>query len=245
MSKYKEEDLSRIRPISIEQSFVSRELPMMLFVTLTCLIMGFDIALGRGPNIYSRGEGLVLLVFFVIFIVYTVGDFVRQRGRDDAMTLVEGDPHASVKRSFVLTILGLVALVGGAEVTVEAAVSIAKAAGVPEVIIGLTVLAVGTSLPELVASMSAVAKGHVALAIGNVVGSNIFNLTLVLGVTNTIRPTPVPEGGHEDLFIVMLLSLVLYFVSVTRMRQIIRTEASLLLLIYVAYIAIRASGALI
>ena len=231
-----------IRPISIERTFVSRELPMMLFATLSVVIMGFDKALGRGPNIFSRGEGLVLLVLFVIFLFYTVGDFVRQRGREDATALIDDELRTSLLKSFGLTFLGLVGLVGGAEVTIRAAVSIAEQLGVPEVIIGLTVLAVGTSLPELVASITAVAKGHVELAIGNVVGSNIFNLLLVLGVTNVIRPTPVPLGGHTDLFVVTLLSLLLVIVSVTRRRQIIRTEASLLLAIYLAYIAMRASG---
>ena len=227
-----------IKPISMRRSFVSRELPMMLLATIATLIMGFDRALGRGPDHFSRGEGLVLLLLFLIFLFYTVGDFVRQRGRHDATTLVKGDA-VSVKRAGLLTLVGLVGLVGGAELTVNSAVAIAEAAGVSEVIIGLTMLAVGTSLPELVASIMAIRKGHVELAIGNVVGSNIFNLLLVLGVTNVLRPIAIPIGGHIDLGVMFLLSVMLMAVSVSGRRRIIRTEASLLLLTYLAYMVWR------
>ena len=232
-----------IKPISMRRSFVSRELPMMLLATIATLIMGFDRALGRGPDHFSRGEGLVLLLLFLIFLFYTVGDFVRQRGRHDATTLVKGEA-VSVKRAGLLTLIGLVGLVGGAELTVNSAVAIAEAAGVSEVIIGLTMLAVGTSLPELVASIMAIRQGHVELAIGNIVGSNIFNLLLVLGVTNVVRPFSIPSGGHIDLGVMFLLSIMLMSVSVTGRRRIIRTEASLLLATYLTYMLWRSIEAL-
>ena len=239
-----------IKPISIRRSFVSRELPMMLLATVATMIMCFDTALGRGPspngfeNGFSRGEGLVLLLLFLIFLFYTVGDFVRQRGRHDATTLVKGEEPVSVKKAAMLTLVGLVGLVGGANVTVDSAVAIAQAAGVSDVIIGLTMLAIGTSLPELVASIMAIRQGHVELAIGNVVGSNIFNLLLVLGVTNVIRPFAIPVGGHIDLAVMLLLSVMLMAVSITGRRRIIRTEAALLLLTYVGYMVWRSMGAM-
>jgi cation:H+ antiporter len=120
-------------------------------------------------------------------------------------------------------------------------VNVARAFGVSEVIIGLTILAVGTSLPELVASVAATVRGHAELAIGNVVGSNIFNLLLVMGVTSLIRPVPIPAGGHLDLLIVAALSLLLFVVSMTANRRIIRGEAAMLLAGYLAYIIWRAS----
>ena len=233
-----------IKPISIRRSFVSRELPMMLLATVAVMIMGFDQVLGRGPNRFSRGEGLVLLLLFLIFLFYTVGDFVRQRGRHDATTLVPGEAPVSVRKAWLLTFVGLVGLVGGAELTVDSAVAIAKAAGVSDVIIGLTMLAIGTSLPELVASIMAIRQGHVELAIGNVVGSNIFNLLLVLGITNVVRPFSIPIGGHVDLGVMFLLSIMLMSVSIAGRRRIIRTEATLLLLTYFSYMIWRAAGAL-
>ena len=232
-----------IKPISIRRSFVSRELPMMLLATIAAMIMGFDEFLGRGPNGYSQGEGVVLLLLFLIFLFYTVGDFVRQRGQNDATKLIAGSVGNSVWMSLGYTVAGLVGLVGGAHITVESAVDIARAVGISEVIIGLTVLAVGTSLPELVASMVATMRGHVELAIGNVVGSNIFNLLLVLGVTTVVNPFSVPEGGHTDLWVLLALSAVLVLVASTAGRKIIRTEAALLLVIYLSYLAFRSTAA--
>ncbi len=230
-----------IKPISIQRSFASRELPMMLIATVASMIMGFDAVLGRGPDRYSRGEGMVLLLLFVIFLLYTVGDFVRQRGQHDATQLLPESDVSSTGLALLYTVAGLAGLVGGAHLTVESAVSIARAMGVSEVIIGLTVLAVGTSLPELVASVTATLRGHVELAIGNVVGSNIFNLLLVLGVTNVVQPFPVPAGGHVDLVVLLALSVVLLFVSSTAGRRIIRTEATILLVMYLAYLTWRAT----
>jgi glutaredoxin len=136
-------------------------------------------------------------------------------------------------RHVTYTLLGLVALTGGAELTVGAAASVARALGVSEVVIGLTVLAVGTSLPELVASVVATMRGQAELAIGNVVGSNIFNILLVGGVTSVVRPIPIPAGGHLDLLVVAVLSLMLLGVSASANRQIIRGEAMVLLTAYV------------
>jgi len=233
-----------IKPISLRRSFVSRELPMMLLATVATLIMGFDRVLGRGPDRFSRGEGLVLLLLFLVFLFYTVGDFVRQRARSDATSLMDGEQPVSIAKATLLTIGGLVGLVGGADLTVNSAVAIAQAAGISEVIIGLTMLAIGTSLPELVASIMAIRKGQVELAIGNVVGSNIFNLLLVLGVTNVLRPVEVPVGGHIDLAVMLLLSIMLVAVSITGRQRIIRTEAALLLVTYIAYMTWRSLDAL-
>ncbi len=107
-------------------------------------------------------------------------------------------------------------------------------------IVGLTMLAVGTSLPELAASIAASLRGHVGLAIGSVVGSNVCNLLFVAGTTATLRPIPIPPMGGGDMMILALLSLMLMGVSVTRARQIVRAEAVLLLLTYLGYIAWRA-----
>jgi cation:H+ antiporter len=232
-----------MRPILITGVVIAREIPMMLLATTAAIIMGFDTVLGVGPDYYDRADGLLLLMLFLVFLYYTIGDFVKQRAANETNRALEDTlaraTRAGLPRSFVITALGLVALIAGADVTVDAAVNLAHALGVPDVVIGLTVLAIGTSLPELVASVVATMRGHAELAIGNVVGSNIFNLLLVLGVTALVRPVPVPPGGHLDLLVVALLSLILFLVSMTNNRQIIRTEATVLLLLYLAYIAWR------
>jgi cation:H+ antiporter len=233
-----------LRPIMITGVVIAREIPMMLLATTAAIIMGFDTVLGVGPDYYDRADGLLLLMLFLVFLYYTVGDFVRQRAESDANGMLDDTltraASSGVPRSLAVTGLGLLALIGGADITVDAAVNMARALGVSDVVIGLTVLAVGTSLPELVASVVATMRGHAELAIGNVVGSNIFNLLLVLGVTSVVRPVPVPAGGPLDLLVVALLSLILFLVSMTNNRQIIRTEASFLLALYLSYIIWRA-----
>ncbi len=231
-----------MRPILIQDVVIARELPMMLLATTAAIIMGFDTLLGLGPDYFDRGDGMLLLMLFLVFLYYTVGDFVRQRSENGANgTAPAGEERSrrTVLRNLSVTVLGLAMLIGGAEVTVGAAVEIARALGVSEVVIGLTLLAVGTSLPELVASGVATVRGHAELAMGNVVGSNIFNLLLVMGVTSLVRPVPVPAGGHLDLLVMALLSLILFLVSMTHMRQIIRYEAAGLLGLYVAYMGWR------
>jgi cation:H+ antiporter len=240
--------LQLVRPIMITGVVIAREIPMMLLATAAAVVMSFDVFLrGAKKDAYGPGDGLLLLMFFLVFLYYTVGDFVRQRadnGSNDALTAVDAAAGGGVAKQALFTFFGLVALIGGARVTIEAAVQVARTFAVPEEVIGLTLLAVGTSLPELVASVVATMRGHVELAIGNVVGSNIFNLLLVLGVTSLVGRVPVPAGGHYDLAVVVLLSLILFMVSMTGNRRIIRTEAAALLLVYFVYLTWRSSQAL-
>jgi cation:H+ antiporter len=236
-----------VRPIMVTGVVVAREIPMMLLATAATVVMGFDKFLSDSPDRYDRADGLLLLMFFLVFLYYTVGDFVKRRsGQQGYGAFQNADvPSAGGLHKHVwITIAGLVALVGGARITVHSAVGLARAVGIPEEVIGLTLVAVGTSLPELVASVVATLRGHPELAIGNVVGSNIFNLLFVMAVTAMIAPIPVPEGGHLDLLVVALLSVILFLVCFTTNRKIIRTEALLLLLLYFAYIGWRSAQAL-
>jgi cation:H+ antiporter len=235
-----------IRPILIGGVVIRRELPMMLLATACVMIMSSDAMLGRRDNFLDRSEGMVLLLLFMVFVYYTLGDFLRQRNGDDPEASAEMigvyptvPATSSATRDLLLTTGGLAALVLGAHWTVEAGASLARAFGVPEVIIGLTVLALGTSLPELVASLMATIRGHVDLAIGNVVGSNIFNLLLVGGVTAIVRPIAIPPGGTLDLWVLAGLSVMLMFVSSTRNRIIVRSEAVTLMVVYMGYLTWR------
>jgi len=234
-----------LRPIVVKGVVIRRELPMMLLATAGALAMGFDSALSAGgslppfPDYYTRSDGILLLMFFLVFGYYTLGDFARARS-GTASGAEDGDEPTW--KSLGLTVLGLVLLTGGAELTVESAVHVARALGVSDDIIALTLVAGGTSLPEFVASMAAALRGHTELAIGNVVGSNIFNLLMVLGITSIVRPIPVPPGGHIDLLVLAGLSLALYAVSVSHRREIVRTEACVLLAAYLGYLGWR-SGA--
>jgi cation:H+ antiporter len=148
-------------------------------------------------------------------------------------------PGIAVTRDLLLTLAGFAALLYGADLTVEGAVGLARRFAVPEVVIGIGVVAIGTSLPELAAGVMATVRGHIELAIGNVVGSNVFNLLLVLATTACIRPIEIPKWGLTDLIFTGLLSLALLVVSFTNTRRILRVEAGALLVAYIAYLGWR------
>jgi cation:H+ antiporter len=138
-----------------------------------------------------------------------------------------------------LIVVGLAGLICGANLVVSGGVGAARAMGVPEVVVGLTLIAIGTSLPELAATLSAVRRNNIGLAVGGVVGSNIFNTLLITGVASTIRPMPIPLWGHMDLAATAILSLSLFFVARTHDQRIIRYEGLALLALWGTYMIAR------
>jgi cation:H+ antiporter len=235
-----------LRALSIQSVIVAREIPMMLVATAAATIMSLDRFLGVGEDMFDRLDGLLLLLLFGVFLYYTVGDVARQWEEKGNALDEDIEPPANTRAmvaAILMTVGGLGALLYGAELTVDHAISLARAFDVPEVIIGLTLVALGTSLPELVTAILATLRGHIDLAVGNVVGSNIFNILLVGGVTSIIRPIAVPKLGHVDLAVTVLLSVALWWVSSTRNRVIVRAEAGLLLAIYLAYLIWRTAFA--
>lgn len=237
--------IALIRPVAIETSIVRREIPMMLLATGVVLVLGADVWLASPPNVYTRGDSLALLLLFCVFVYYVLADIRSQRDGD---RYLEDLAETSTKlgqsriplRSALWVGMGAIGLVVGAELTVEGATGLAVTLGVSDTLIGLTLVAIGTSLPELTASVVAALRGHTDLAVGNVVGSNILNLCLVLGATGVLRPIPVPEGGIVDLIAVSLFSLLLLGVCTTYRHQIMRSEGVLLLVGYVLYLGQRA-----
>ena len=227
-----------VAPITITKSTIRREIPLMLLSFLVLFFLSYDTIFagtaGTTENILSRGEGLTLLGFFLIFLTYT---FAIAKDAPD-------DPHADHTpiRTYPLWLLilfivgGLVALVYGGDLFVSSASSIARALGMSESFIGLTIVAAGTSLPELATSVVAALKKQPELAVGNIVGSNIFNIFLILGISSTV--TPIRVGGVTPLdFSVMIVSgVLLYIFSVLFGDRIVkRTEGAVLVLGFVAY----------
>jgi cation:H+ antiporter len=229
-----------LRPLDVQAVVVRRELPMVLLATAVAFVFALDASLARDEvSRYERGDGIVLLMLLSVFLYYTAVDVFRER--ESASREVGLAPAGwSVPVSVLISAAGLVALVLGAHYTVEGAVAIARDLGISEAVIGLTVVAIGTSLPELAASLVAAWRGQAEIAIGNVIGSNLFNLLLVLGLTATLRPIPVPAGGVADLIVLLLLSVLLWAVCASRGRRIIRAEGGLLLAMYVLYLGVRA-----
>ncbi len=232
-----------LRPLAIHGSVVRREMPMMLLATAVAIVLGMDRIFGEPPEGFGRGDAVILLLLFGAFLYYTVGDMLRRRnsealaGEADEGLVPGGTPSTLASLGF--TFVGLAGLIGGAQLTVYASVELARAFGVSEVVIGLTVVAIGTSLPELTAAVIATLRGHPDIAVGNVVGSNIFNILLVTGASAAVHPIPIPPGGYMDLLVTAVLSVFLMGVSASQTR-IIRWEAGVLLLGYVGYITWRA-----
>lgn len=245
-----------LQPISIQSVLIRRELPMMLLAFTAAGVMAFDIQLGGTHNAYMRPDGIILLLFFAIFLYYSAGDLRRQNleareaaeqmtsQKENLLTLTESEaePKAPILRSVLLALFGLGALIGGAELTVDAALHLARAMDVNEELIGLTMIAIGTSLPELAAAISSVRHGKADMAVGSVVGSNIFNTLLVAGVTATIRPMPIPAYGQMDIIATGALGIVFTLSAFTNQHRILRSEGFLLMGIYLAYMTWRTIG---
>ena len=229
-----------IRPLAVSGVIISREIPMLSLTAVLALILGGDLWLKSSDNLFDRSDGLVFLLLFSIFLYYTVGEVLAKRSSDP---LLEQAGQHSRRGSFHTLLLpsalfagGLLSLLAGGKITVTAAISIAEILKVPNVIIGLTIVAVGTSLPELVTSVLAAWKGETDLAIGNVVGSNIFNLLFINGLCATIHPISVPSaGGMWDLGMMVFLSLLLLPVCLTHTRRIVRWEGALLIGLYFGF----------
>jgi cation:H+ antiporter len=243
-----------LHPLPIDHVVSRRELPMMLLALAAAIVMSFDVALGEQTNAYARSDGLVLLLFFFVFIYYTLGDLGRQRENQRAKA--NGSESSGIGSiwaagahqpegtgrtltNLLLIVVGLAGLIYGANLVVSGGVGAARVMGVPEVVVGLTLIAIGTSLPELAATLAAVRRNDIGLAVGGVVGSNIFNTLLITGAASTIAPMPIPVGGHLDLAATAILSLSLYFVARTHDQRIIRFEGLTLLVLWGAYVIAR------
>lgn len=230
-----------VRPIKIQKSVMTTELPMVLLSSIIMLIMGCGVILdGAAANVVTRVDGLFLLIFFLLFMRYT---FASARNSDPA----KRDPQSadgkklsgmSVVRAILYIIGGLAALIWGGDRFVDGATGIARVMGVSEAVIGLTIVAVGTSLPELATSVVAAVKNEPGIAIGNVIGSNIFNVLLVLGASATIAPLPFGNISNVDLLTLVGASvLFLVFGQFFKERTITRVEGGVMFACYIAYTA--------
>jgi cation:H+ antiporter len=223
-----------VAPLAVAVRLVRVDVPIVLGVSLAVVVLA-----GNGG--ISRWEGLLLLAFIVGHTVWLVRAARREdrEAVDVPMAVVTG--AAAVTRATLAVLAGLAALVVGANWLVEGAVSVASALGVSERVIGLTLVAIGTSLPELATSVVAAVKGEAEISVGNVLGSNVFNLGLVVGTAFTIRTSPVPVFViRQDIPILVLVTVVVAFV-VLRQGRISRRSGIFFLALFAAYMAMLAS----
>lgn len=231
--------VSLIRPIRVEPSVMVNELGLVIISSLALLAIGCSDLLGdTGLREVSRAEGILLLLFFAIFLRYTFAQAKSATADDPAATEASKKKEMPLWRSILLVIAGLAGLVYGGDRFVAGASGVAISLGMSEAMVGLTIVAAGTSLPELAASIAAAVKGNPGIAVGNVIGSNIFNIFLVLGTAATITPLPFGGVSHFDLGVMMIASLLFFFFSWKIGKcTITRGEGGVLVAIYIAYIA--------
>lgn len=221
-------------PIMIKASSVKKEIPFALLASLAFIFLCFDRLLNnQAIDFISRGDGLILLLFFAIFLSYTFANAKQDQSEESEQD--ETTPLSSLKIAFYL-LIGLAVLIIGGDFFVSGAIQIAQNFGVSDAVIGLTIVAGGTSLPELATSVFAAKKGSSDLAIGNVVGSNIFNIFFVMGACSSVFPLAVGDISYLD-FAMLIISMLLLWLFAATGRKISRSEGAILLATYFIYLA--------
>jgi len=232
-----------IRAIDIQGSLVRREVPLLLLVTTIITVMGLDGVLeGTAPRI-GRADSIILLLLFGIFIYITVREIARTRNTDALISEIVDNPivHSQTAGSaqWILILAGLALLFAGGEVTIRSAVQLAEQVGLSKAVVGLFVIAVGTSMPELATSIIAAARKESDLALGNLLGSNIFNSLIVLPISGLISGIVIPAGGISDLVVSWLFAAALLPVFFLGKAKLTRPVGAVFLLAYIGYAVLR------
>lgn len=235
-----------LQKIEIQGTVIRRELPLLLLVTTIMTVMALDNVLEGAPPRIDASDGVVLMLLFGIFIYITVQDVMLARSKDRLFDEVADYPLVRIdiaSRFLWATILiGLVLLLVGGQLTIRYSVAFADQVGISKTVIGLFVVAVGTSLPELVTSIMAAWRKESDLALGNILGSNVFNSLIVLPVSALISDVAIPDGGVEDLIVSWVLAAALVPIFYFGSRTLGRTTGSMLLIAYFGYAAMRMFG---
>ena len=225
---------SLIAPLSVKSNTVKKELPILLLITCLFVVLLSDSLFDKNVvNAFTRSDGIILFLFFLVFIYYLISISLKKKDNEK-----KEDKKISLTKSFVFTIIGIGMIILGSELVVNSAISIAKIIGVSAKLISLTIIALGTSLPELATSVVASKKAESDIAIGNVVGSCIFNLGIVVALPVSVF------GGIDHInfnnldVLVMLFSVILLFLFSADDKKITKKEGFIFLLIFLIYYSI-------
>lgn len=236
-----------VRPVTIEGSIVRRELPLLLLGTTILLVMMLDRPLLGEPPILSPADGIILLLLFSIFVYITATQLLSKRQDPligDVIELEDTLPQPTgvpLARSAALVVFGIVGLALGGHMTVVNGSALAASLGVSPVIIGMLVVGVGTSLPELVTSAIAAARRECDLCVGNVVGSNIFNSLVVLPVSAILHPLSIPVGGLLDVLVALVAAAIILPIFFWGRASMGRATGALFTVGYLLYMWLRAT----
>ena len=228
-----------ISPLKVELSLIKRELPIMLGATLVFYLMALNLSIGFP-------EGLLLFVGIILFIAYSVYQGLRQKNKNQPKEKeyeksFKGERDERIK-FILLSVAGLILIIGGANLLVKSAILIAQQLGVSELIIGITLVAVGTSMPELAISAVAAYRKEPDISVGNIIGSNIFNIFFVIGAVTMIHPLSVEKSTLVFEFPAMLVFSVLLIWMMKTKLTLSRAEGVILLVLYVLFLGLLQRG---
>lgn len=222
-----------IYPLTVQTSTLSFEIPFSFVAALVLLCLGIWNSSSSDLMLFTRIEGLILLLGFLSFLYYIFKTIKQDQASN---TISEPQNYHSNQRLILMILVGLLGLVLGGKFVVDYSIILARQLGLSERLIGLTILAIGTSLPELTTSLVAIAKKENDIAVGNVIGSNIFNILLILGFSALIRPVTYNSMFNIDVFILLGGTAFLYIAMFTgKKRKLDRWEAAILLVFYLCY----------
>lgn len=224
-----------ISPLNVQKSMIKKDYPLSIIAAVLLGVLAMDTLFGKSNMELGRTDGMILLAGFAVFMCLVVREALRGRSEQK-----ENGDETEIKytmgKSIIVCILGLAGIVAGSNLAVDGAKLVARSFGLSEAFIGLTVVSFGTSLPELVTSVVAAKKGESDIALGNVVGSNIFNIFLILGISGTILPMQVANTYLYDIAILIIVSAV-YFIPICRTRKVTRSAGACMTATYLAYMA--------
>lgn len=220
-----------ITPIKFDARMLTREIPFNLLASIVLMLVSGSMLLGGGEGEFvTRYSGLLLLCFLAVFVRYTFSISGNDEGDEEEQERLPG------WKIILFIAIGLAALIFGGNIFVDGATVLARWAGLSEAVIGITIVSAGSSLPELAVSVSAARKGNVGIALGNVLGSNILNIFLILGCSATITPIALGGFSYVDFYVLLASSLLIYIVTRFGGKAIItRIEGMVLVACYVAY----------
>ena len=220
-------------PLKVESNTIKKEIPFTLLSSTVLFVLISDTYLqGISENTISRADGLILLLLLTIFLYYVFEVAMKSRQNTEQTDIPEDIKWG---KSTLFVVLGLVGIILGGQMVVNNGTKIAISLGMSETLVGLTIIAIGTSLPELVTSITAALKKESEIALGNIVGSTIFNILFVLGSSSIIAPLPVNDKVFIDIIIMIVLTAVLFIFSRTRYR-IGKIEGLILVFVYILYL---------
>ncbi len=243
-----------IKTLYVDKAVISKEFPFLILASILLFVLACDIPLqGTSSNILSRGDGIVLLMFFIIFMYSLIKVALHSMNQDSISQLSISSEHCieehcivssdsalikteskSLSKNIIISIIAIILIILGGKMVVSSASQIASSFGVSDQLIGLTIVSIGTSLPEFVTSVIAAIKGESSIALGNVIGSNMFNILFVLGASAFISPMYIDPTLFIDTLFMIFVTILTYLFAVKK-RDINKKESFILIILYVIY----------